>query len=135
MRSACWGARSVRSLITMRPLVVSMTIAFGLSRLAGSGCCANAGTANRNATMKARARIMETPGQMNERKVGAKGASAGKFALEAGGHRGRHKGGSVAAHGGDLTDQCGRDRADEARGREEHGLHVRHHGLVHAGKL
>ena len=37
MRSACWGARSVRSLITMRPLVVSITIAFALSRLAGSG--------------------------------------------------------------------------------------------------
>src|SRR5450432_3366276 len=65
MRSACFGARSVRSLITMRPLVVSMTIAFGLSRLGGKGCWASAGTANRTATMKARARIMETPGQMN----------------------------------------------------------------------
>jgi len=31
------AARSVRSLITMRPLVVSMTIAFCLSRLAGKG--------------------------------------------------------------------------------------------------
>ena len=37
MRSACPGAMSVRSLITMRPLVVSITIAFALSRLAGSG--------------------------------------------------------------------------------------------------
>src|SRR5215469_12661710 len=60
MRSACLGARSVRSWITIRPLVVSITIAFFLSRLAGSDC-ANAGTAKANAATKANRRIMETP--------------------------------------------------------------------------
>src|SRR6266436_2786753 len=136
MRSACWGARSVLSLITMRPLVVSITIAFCLSRLAGSGCCAIAGKANRTATMKARARIMETPGQMNEGdSFFREDASARKFGLEAGGDGCRHKGGYVAAHGSDLTDQCGGDRADKNRGRNEHGLHVGRHSAVHAGKL
>src|ERR1043165_1060004 len=61
MRSACFGARSARSWITMRPLVVSMTIAFFLSRLAGSDC-ARAGAATTSAKRKARMRIMETPG-------------------------------------------------------------------------
>src|SRR5437868_12204239 len=60
MRSACFGARSARSWITMRPLVVSITIAFFLSRLAGSDC-ASAGTAKASAARKAMRRIMETP--------------------------------------------------------------------------
>src|SRR6201993_5227361 len=60
MRSACLGARSVRSWITIRPLVVSITITFFLSRLAGSDC-ANAGTAKASAARKANRRIMETP--------------------------------------------------------------------------
>src|SRR5215216_7607049 len=63
MRSACWGARSVRSLITMRPLVVSITIALALSRLAGSGC-AIAGAAQISAAMMAKTRIMKTPDQV-----------------------------------------------------------------------
>src|SRR5438045_3733128 len=37
MRSACWGAMSARSLITMRPLGGSIPLAFPWSRLAGSG--------------------------------------------------------------------------------------------------
>src|SRR3954470_10541012 len=61
MRSACWGARSVRSLITMRPLVVSITIALALSRLAGSGW-AIAGAAQISAATKARMRIMKSSG-------------------------------------------------------------------------
>jgi hypothetical protein len=60
MRSACFGAMSVRSLITMRPLAVSITIAFALSRLAGSGW-AMAGTAQTSAATSARIRIMKTP--------------------------------------------------------------------------
>ena len=45
------GREIVRALTTMRPLLVSMTIAFALSRLAGSGC-AIAGTAQTSAATK-----------------------------------------------------------------------------------
>src|SRR5258708_38943631 len=37
--------------------------------------------------------------------------------FQAGHHRGRHEGRHVSAHGGDLPDQCGSDRADRS---EEH---------------
>jgi xanthine dehydrogenase molybdopterin-binding subunit B len=46
--------------MTIRPLVVSMTIAFCLSRAAGSGC-AIAGAAQINAARTARIRIMKAP--------------------------------------------------------------------------
>src|SRR5882757_7868496 len=108
MRSACWGAMSARSLITMRPLVVSITIAFALSRLAGSGW-AIAGPAQISAATKVRMRIMETPGPREAREIGRKkraSALAGEFGLEFGCDRGRHECGEVAAHAGDLAYQC-----------------------------
>ena len=48
--------------MTMGPFVVSITIAFCLSRLAGSGC-AKAGTANISAATRPRILIMTTPDQ------------------------------------------------------------------------
>src|SRR5882724_12975249 len=134
MRSACWGAMSARSLITMRPLVVSITIAFALSRLAGSGW-AIAGPAQISAATKARMRIMETPGSREVRRKKRASALAGEFGLEFGGDRGRHECGEVAAHGGDLAYQCGGDRADGGRRWYEHRMHLGRHGLVHAGYL
>src|SRR3978361_1355709 len=71
MRSACSGATSVRSLITMRPLVVSITIAFALSRLAGSGW-AIAGAAQISAASTARIRIMKTPVREEYENVGGR---------------------------------------------------------------
>src|ERR1700688_759076 len=133
MRSACWGARSVRSLMTIRPLVVSITIAFCLSRPAGSGW-AIAGAAQISATMKTRARIMKTPDQVKGeacRKLRAvlsqnrlpflrkNLALTGEFGLQAGRDRLRHERREVAAHAGDLAHQCGGDRADGNRGRKE----------------
>src|SRR3954468_17802162 len=102
MRSACWGARSVRSLTTMRPLVVSMTMAFALSRLAGSGW-ASAGAAHTSAARRLRIRIMKTPRVSR---------LAGEYAFQARRHGSGNEGGDVAAHRSDLTHQCGGDRAD-----------------------
>src|SRR5216684_3054750 len=62
-------------------------------------------------------------------------ALALEFGLEAGCDRRRHERRDVAAHGCDLAHQCGGDRADRRRGRNEHGMHVRRHGFVHAGDL
>src|SRR6478609_1324818 len=140
MRSACWGAISARSLTTMRPLVVSITIAFALSRLAGSGW-AIAGATQMSAATRARMRIMETPGAREARKAREVKlrkrdyALAGEFGLEFGGNRGRYERGEVAAHARDLAHQCGGDRADRSRGRDEHRMHLGRHGLVHAGQL
>src|SRR5205085_5687760 len=145
MRSACWGARSLRSLKTIRPLVVSTTIAFCLSRPAGSGC-AIAGAAQISATMKTRAWIMKTP-DMNVDDVwssdlpantgshSAECALAREFGFQASGHRGRHERRNVPAHASDLAHQCGGDRAGTHGSRDEHRMHVRRHGLVHAGNL
>src|SRR5258708_24174168 len=112
MRSACWGARSVRSLKTMRPLVVSITIAFCLSRFAGSGC-AIAGTAQISAATNAKIRIMKTPDARNR--------LAGELGLEAGRNQWRHECRHVAAHGRDLTHQCGgcRDRPPPGRDKSQ----------------
>src|SRR6478752_8584630 len=143
MRSACWGATSVRSLITMRPLAVSITIALALSRLAGSGW-AIAGATQMSAATRARMRIMETPGAREARKAREARevklrkrdyALAREFGLEFGGNRGRYERGEVAAHARDLAHQCGGDRADRSRGRDEHRMHLGRHGLVHAGQL
>src|ERR1700730_5793612 len=131
MRSACWGAISVRSLMTMRPLVVSITIAFCLARLAGSGC-AIAGAAQISATITARTRTMKTPDRGERWRVDL---FAGEFGLEAAGDRFRHERRPVAAHAGDLAYQCGGDRADGGRGRNEHRVDLRRHGFVHAGDL
>src|SRR3954465_2729698 len=151
MRSACWGARSLRSLMTMRPLVVSITIALDLSRLAGSGC-AIAGLTQISAAMSARARIMETPDRVMGSRRQPRNArflnmifsenvstfpdhALAEFGLEALGDRRWHEGRDVPAHTRDLAHQCGRDRADGGRGRNEHRMHVRRHGLVHARDL
>ena len=77
---------------------------------------------------------MKTP-VMKQRKRAVRLSSVGEFGLEAGGDRRRHEGGDVAAHGRDLAHQCGGDRADRDRGRQEHRLHLRRHGLVHARDL
>src|SRR5665213_953491 len=158
MRSACLGAISVRNLMTMRPLVVSMTIAFCLSRLAGSGW-ASAGATQTSAARTARIRIMRTSGRLKDdslvwrllvrgwlvRGLGliAKpvavvtdaNARSGEFVFQAAGDRRRHERGDVAAHRRDLAYQCGGDRANRNRGRNEDGVHLRRHGLVHAGDL
>src|SRR5438128_11538965 len=105
MRSACWGAMSVRSLVTMRPLAVSITIALALSRLAGNGW-AIAGATQMSAATNARTRIMKTPDQEVGYR-GRRGLLAGEFGLESGSDRGRHESGKVPAHLGDLAHQCG----------------------------
>src|SRR3979411_2435801 len=127
----------------MRPLVVSMTIAFCLSRLAGSGW-AMAGAAQISAMTKARVRIMKTPhGMLEERCVWIerpiqaktwfkKCVLSAEFGLETGPDRWRHERRHVAAHGRDLAHQCGADRAGGDRRRNEHRLHFRRHGFVHA---
>src|SRR5437868_12915261 len=99
MRAACPGARSARSAMTMRPLLLSITIALALSRLAGSGW-ASAGAATNSAAMRARIRIMETP-QADEQ--GSLMSSSAELGLEGFGHRRRHEGRDIAAHAGDLT--------------------------------
>src|SRR4029079_1933368 len=121
----------------MRRLVVSITIALALSRLAGSGW-AIAGATQMSAATKARTRIMETPGAREAREGRLRKrdyALAGKFGLEFGGNRGRYERGEVAAHARDLAHQCGGDRADRSRGRDEHRTRCGRHGLVHAGQL
>src|SRR6478735_5400509 len=55
----------------MRPLLVSITIAFALSRLAGSGW-ATAGSAQTSAAKRARMRIMKTPDQEVEARAQAR---------------------------------------------------------------
>ena len=42
---------------------------------------------------------------------------------------------NVAAHACDLSHECGGDRAYPGRGRQEHGLDVGRHRLVHSGHL
>src|SRR5260370_12337117 len=80
----------------MRPLLVSITIAFCLSRFAGSGC-AIAGAAQISAATNAKIRIMKTPDARNR--------LAGEFCLEAGRDLCRHECRHVAAHACDLTHQ------------------------------
>ena len=55
-------------MMTMRPLVVSMTIALALSRLAGSGC-AIAGAAQISAAMTAYFAFANSQGGVNGRKI------------------------------------------------------------------
>src|SRR3954471_2923060 len=131
MRSACFGARSARSAMTMRPLVLSITIALALSRLAGSGW-ASAGATPNNAAIRARTRIMKTP---LADELGSLMAWSGELGLQGFGDGRRHEGGNIAAHAGDLAHQCGSDRADGDGSRQEHRMHLRRHGLVHAGDL
>src|SRR5271168_789408 len=107
MRSACWGAMSVRNLMMIRPFVVSITMAFFLSRLAGSGC-AIAGAIKASVARTARIRIMETPVRWRMR---TSGILAGEFGFEVGLDQLRHEGRDIAAHLGDLAHQCGGDRA------------------------
>src|SRR6185437_14110152 len=121
------------SLMTMRPFVVSITIALFLSRPAGSDW-AIAGAAQMSAARKARTRIMKTPDQMRK-KPGRKRGSTGEFGLEGFGNLRRHKCRDVAAHAGDLAYQCGSDRANGRRGRDEDRVHLGGHGLVHARDL
>src|ERR1700761_9116512 len=167
MRAACCGAMSARSWITILPLVVSITIAFFLSRLAGSDC-ASAGAAKASAARKASRRIMETPDGSGDGNSPGRGLAQtrdnfyeGKWlrpfdmpaviftltrpsgscllfrelGFQEGCNGGRHEGRHVAAHASDLTHQCGGDRADRHRGRDEDGMDVGRHRLVHAGDL
>src|SRR5258708_13112281 len=86
----------------MRPLVVSITIAFCLSRFAGSGC-AIAGAAQISAATNAKIRIMKTPDARNR--------LAGELGLEAGRNQWRHECRHSAVHGPDLTHHGGGHRA------------------------
>src|SRR3954467_1730214 len=138
MRSACCGARSGRSLMMIRPLVVSITTELALSRPAGSGAelagawaagaCAKAGAAKTSAAATATMRIMDTPDQVMP-------GSTGELGLQASSDHGRDEGRDVAAHRCDLPDQCGGDRADADRSRKKYRFDVGRHGLVHAGNL
>src|ERR1043165_4661302 len=133
MRSACCGARSVRSLMTIWPLLVSITIVFSGSTPAGSlGGAASAGAAQTSAAMSAKTRIIKAP---LPSWVMSGAGFAGALGLEPGRDRGRHEARDVAAQAGDLTHQSGGDRADRRRGRQKHGLDLRRHGAVHAGHL
>ena len=45
------------------------------------------------------------------------------------------KGTNISAHGSDLPDECGGNGAHRRACRQEYGLQVRRHGLVHPGHL
>src|SRR5260370_26460039 len=92
---------------TMRTLVVAITMAFCLSRLAGSGC-AIAGAAQISARITARTRTMKTP-------IGGKSwrgdLFAGEFDLPAGRNPFPHERPDIAAPAPDFAYPCGGGRA------------------------